>query len=127
MSRRTNALGGNASMYQYSDMKKSKALAPSAGALAAISDRAEPLSHVLKALGHPLRLRIVALLCEGDEHVGAIATRLGASQAMVSQQLGVLRMNRLVESRRESGLAVYSISEPRLHELVGCLQGCQRG
>jgi ArsR family transcriptional regulator len=108
-------------------MKKLKEADLTNELLSSISDRAEQLSHVLKALGHPLRLRIVALLCEGDEHVNGIAKRLDAPQAMVSQQLGVLRMNQLVESRRERGFAYYSISEPRLRELMGCLQGCQRG
>ena len=113
-------------MYLYGDMKKSLKTQSRPAVLEAINERADLLSHVLKALGHPLRLRIVALLCEGDEHVNGMAERLGAPQAMVSQQLGVLRMNRLVESRREHGFAYYSIAEPRLHDLVSCLQGCQR-
>lgn len=113
-------------MYQYGNMKKSSQSKHASYVLEAIGDRAEQLSHILKALGHPLRLRIVALLCERDEHVNGIAERLGAPQAMISQQLSVLRMNRLVESRREGGFAYYSIAEPRLRELMGCLEGCQR-
>ena len=113
-------------MYQYGDMTRSKNTKASRKLLVGVSDRAEQLSQILKALGHPLRLRIVALLCAGDEHVNGMAERLGAPQAMVSQQLQVLRMNQLVESRREQGFAFYSIAEPRLRELMSCLNGCKR-
>ncbi len=89
--------------------------------------RAAVLAGVLRALAHPLRLRLVALLCEGRTHVNDLAQRLGVTQAIVSQQLRILRMSRLVEVSRERGLAVYQIAEPRLHELLRCMQGCSAG
>ncbi len=88
--------------------------------------RAALASETLKALGHPVRLRIVAALVEGPLHVGALAERLGVPQPVVSQQLRILRMRHLVEATRVSGLAVYRISEPSLYQLVDCLQGCRR-
>ena len=68
--------------------------------------RAAVLAGVLRALAHPLRLRLVALLCEGRTHVNDLAQRLGVTQAIVSQQLRILRMSRLVEVSRERGLAL---------------------
>lgn len=87
-------------------------------------EHAEHLAEVLKAVAHPLRLRIVALLGQGDAHVGDIAARLDAPQALISQQLRILRMNRLVEADRHGGFATYRLLEPRLRELVRCMERC---
>jgi ArsR family transcriptional regulator len=94
--------------------------------LRADPERAAHVAEVLKAVAHPLRLRIVATLCRGDESVGALAERLGAAQPIVSQQLRILRSNGLVEASREDGFAVYRIAEPALHDLVCCMERCSR-
>jgi ArsR family transcriptional regulator len=86
--------------------------------------RAEQVADILKAVAHPLRLRIVAVLCEGGITVNALAERLGASQAIVSQQLRILRMHRLVVAVRQQGHASYRLLEPRLRDLVACVEGC---
>jgi ArsR family transcriptional regulator len=90
------------------------------------SERAARIAEVLKALAHPIRLRIVAILCDGDEHVNALAERLGVSQPIVSQQLRILRMGGLVDVARENGLAVYHLAEPRLGQIVECMEQCHR-
>jgi len=92
--------------------------------LTADKDAAARAAEVLKAVAHPLRLRIIALLAEGEEHVGAIAERLGASQAIVSQQLRILRTHRLVAAERQGGLARYRLIEPNLRTLLDCLTKC---
>jgi DNA-binding transcriptional ArsR family regulator len=66
----------------------------------------------------------VSLLCEGEENVGGIAAGLGLPQAIVSQQLRILRLGGLVESTRQGGFAVYRLAEPRLKDLVRCLEKC---
>ncbi|MBI4820427.1 MAG: winged helix-turn-helix transcriptional regulator [Deltaproteobacteria bacterium] len=88
--------------------------------------KAEHAAEILKAVAHPLRLRIVALLCQEELHVNAIAERLDKSPAIISQQLRILRMNRLVEASREDGLATYRLAEPQLRDLVRCIAGCHR-
>jgi DNA-binding transcriptional ArsR family regulator len=82
------------------------------------------LAGMLKALGHSSRLRLVAALCEGEENVGALAGRLGQEPAIVSQQLRILRMSGLVEATRAEGYALYRLAQPRLKELVLCLEKC---
>jgi DNA-binding transcriptional ArsR family regulator len=89
--------------------------------------RAAHAAEVLKAVAHPLRLRIVATLCDAESHVGALAERLEAAQPIVSQQLRILRDHGLVEARRADGLAVYRIREPALRDLVCCMEKCGRG
>lgn len=88
--------------------------------------RAEHVATVLRAVAHPLRVRIVATLCRGEEHVTALADELEAPQAIVSQQLRILRSERLVEARREDGHAFYRLAEPALRDLVCCMEKCRR-
>ncbi len=92
--------------------------------LTADPDRCEQVVEVLKAVAHPLRLRIIAALCEGDAHVTALAERFGVKQPMVSQQLRILRMHRLVGVQREGGFARYHLAEEGLRDLVRCMEGC---
>ena len=80
----------------------------------------------LKALAHPLRLRIVALLCAGEAHVTALVEALETPQPLVSQQLRILRAQGLVEASREDGFAYYRLAEPALRELVCCMEKCHR-
>jgi ArsR family transcriptional regulator len=87
---------------------------------------AERLSEILKAVAHPLRLRILALLCgEGEAHVNGLADRLRAPQPIVSQQLRILRARGLVAANRENGFARYRLAEPALRDLIGCMERCR--
>ena len=67
--------------------------------------RAEMLSGILKSLAHPVRLRIVSVLCLNDERVGDLADLLGEKQAIISQKLRILRMRGLVFVRKGEGVA----------------------
>lgn len=86
--------------------------------------RSEQLADILKALGHPLRLRIVSLLVDKEHHVNDLAELLGAPQAIVSQQLRILRMAALVEASRTNGHAYYRLAEPHLKDMLGCMSRC---
>lgn len=89
-------------------------------------ERAEHAAEVLRAVAHPLRLRIVATLCRGEEHVNALAERLDVPQPIVSQQLRILRGHRLVAASRSKGFAWYRLAEPALKDLVCCMEKCER-
>jgi ArsR family transcriptional regulator len=90
--------------------------------LIAQKDQAQRIAIVLKAVAHPLRLRIVSVLVKGPARVGELAELLGEKQAIVSQQLRILRMSGLVEVVRGSGAMHYCLAEPRLCKLVGCFE-----
>ena len=79
---------------------------------------------MLKAVAHPLRLRIVDLLAAAPLHVGALAEQLDASQPVVSQQLRILRMHGLVRFRTEGGLSIYELTQPALLRLLDCVKHC---
>ena len=81
----------------------------------------------LKALAHPLRFRIVEVLREGERNVGEIEQASGIGQPTLSQQLGVLRKARLVETRKEAKLVYYRLDEDRLAELGALVSGLDAG
>jgi ArsR family transcriptional regulator len=88
-------------------------------------DRALRLTELLRAVAHPLRLRIIALLCRAETNVGALAAALDAEQAIVSQHLRILRMSRLVDVTRGGGEARYRLAEPHLRDLIRCVESCE--
>lgn len=79
---------------------------------------------ILKAIAHPLRLQIIAILCQRDEHVSGLAGELEVSQAIISQQLRILRMSQLVDVSRQNGYSVYTLAEPHLKTLIDCMERC---
>ncbi len=81
-------------------------------------------TELLKAIAHPLRLRIVAILVNGDENVSRLAERLQVNQAVVSQQLRLLRMRNLVSVARQGAFSVYHLAEPHLIQMLACLEDC---
>lgn len=83
---------------------------------------------VLRALGNPARLRIVALLCgSGETTVGALAHALELPQSSISRQLAWLRLHELVDVRKDGSFSYYYIAIPQLATLLGCLETCCRG
>jgi DNA-binding transcriptional ArsR family regulator len=99
-------------------------MAGSGSCLTADPVAAAHIAEVLKAVAHPLRVRIVAILCEGEETVTGLAERLDAPQPIVSQQLRILRSNGLVSADRENGFAHYRLEEANLRGLVACMERC---
>jgi len=92
--------------------------------LAFEQDKCRLVVEMLKVIAHPLRLRIVAVLVDGESHVSGLARTLGVGQARISQQLRILRMSGLIASRRDSGFVVYRMLEPHIKELLQCVEGC---
>ena len=74
-------------------------------------------------MAHPIRPRIVGLLAGGAQHVSALSGQLDLTQAIVSQQLRILRMRGLVQVTRSGGFAHYSLGDPRFVELLRCIDG----
>lgn len=98
--------------------------ARAAGRLLDDPDRAARAAEMVKALGHPLRLQVVALLCSGAHHVNAIAKRLDCPQAILSQQLRILRAKEVVRVTRARGFSYYRLAQPGLKSFVRCIDGC---
>ena len=86
--------------------------------------RAALAADILKAIAHPLRLRLIAVLAEGPTCVGTLAERLEAKQPIVSQQLRILRMQGLVDAEPKEGLVVYRLVQKELKKLLRCMNDC---
>jgi len=71
-----------------------------------------------KTLGHPARIRVLELLREGERSVGELIPEVGLEPSHLSQQLGVLRRANLVQTRKEGATVLYSVSDPRIFELL---------
>jgi ArsR family transcriptional regulator len=71
-----------------------------------------------KALGHPLRIRVLELLSERERTVSELLEHVDAEQPHLSQQLGVLRRGGFVVDRREGATVVYSLADPRIADLL---------
>jgi len=70
-------------------------------------------TQLLKALSNPDRLLLMCHLAEREQCVGELEAASGISQPTLSQQLGVLREQGLVATRREGKNIYYSIDSPQ--------------
>lgn len=71
-----------------------------------------------KALAHPLRIRILELLAEGDKNVNEIQTIIGVEGSSVSQQLSVLRSKNIVYGTKDGNRVLYSLRDPVIIDLL---------
>jgi len=69
-------------------------------------------SGLLKALANPGRLLLLCQMTQGEFAVGALEALTGIRQPTLSQQLTVLRDERLVATRREGKQVFYRIASP---------------
>lgn len=70
---------------------------------------ARELAKLFTVLSHPDRLRIVEELRTGERDVNALQDALGVSHSRTSQNLAVLRANRIVVERREGRHVFYRL------------------
>ncbi len=71
-----------------------------------------------KTLGHPARIRVLELLSVREHAVSELLPEIGIEPAHLSQQLAVLRRAGLVSTRKEGSTVVYSLTSPRVAELL---------
>lgn len=82
------------------------------------SDQCETVSEVLKALAHPQRLLILCHLADSPKSVGELEELSGASQSQVSQFLGKMKAQGLVNAERDAHFVNYDIADPRIKKLI---------
>ncbi|SAL06562.1 ArsR family transcriptional regulator [Caballeronia arationis] len=76
---------------------------------------------LLKVLANPDRLLLMCQLSQGEMSVGELEEQLGIRQPTLSQQLGVLRENDLVATRREGKNIFYSVASPQALAVMAVL------
>ncbi len=78
-------------------------------------------THLMKALSNETRLMILCQLVDGERAVGDLSETLALRQTTVSQQLGLLRRDGLVEGRRDGHSVFYSIANPGVGRIIQVL------
>lgn len=71
-----------------------------------------------KALAHPLRIGILELLTRRQQSVAELQAALELDQAVVSQQLAVLRLKNVVRAEKEGTTVRYALSDPLVGDLL---------
>lgn len=79
-------------------------------------------SRSLKAMSHPLRLKILCTLGEDELSVQDIVERVGTSQSNISQHLAILRDKGILFSRKDANRVYYKVSDNRTLQLIGMMR-----
>lgn len=74
-------------------------------------------AELFKSLAHPLRVRVLELLSEGERPVSELLAETGTEASLLSQHLAVLRRSGAVTARREGSTVRYRLA----HEAVAAL------
>jgi DNA-binding transcriptional ArsR family regulator len=85
-------------------------------------DTVNEVASLLKACGHPLRLKLLCAIERGEEAcVSELWNCLDESQPVVSQHLAVLKRRGIVSSQVQGNRRVYTIVNPFIRDLVSSL------
>ena len=90
-----------------------------------LSGRGEDIkeaSEALKAMAHPLRLKILCLLGSEELMVQDIVGAVGTSQSNISQHLAVMRQRGLLASRKDANKVFYRIDDPRILKMIAMMR-----
>ena len=76
----------------------------------------------LKAMSHPLRLKILCTLGSEEVCVQGIVENVGTSQSNISQHLAILRDKGILSSRKDANKVYYRVDDERTLRLIGLMQ-----
>jgi len=82
----------------------------------------EIASRSLKAMSHPLRLKILCTLGSNEICVQGIVENVGTSQSNISQHLAILRDKGILSSRKDANKVFYRVGDERTLRLIGMMQ-----
>ena len=94
----------------------------------AIPDLIEQQEHIetaarsLKAISHPLRLKILCVVGELEVCVQDIVEAVGTSQSNISQHLAILRNKGVLQTRKEANRVYYRVADARILQLIGLMR-----
>lgn len=79
-------------------------------------------SRALKAIAHPLRLKILCVLGSEELSVQEIVDCVGTSQSNISQHLAILREKDVLLTRKDANRVFYRIGDERMLTLIGMMR-----
>nr|WP_199064111.1 metalloregulator ArsR/SmtB family transcription factor [Chromobacterium sp. ASV5] len=94
---------------------------PAELSIAAMRQSAAGACAMLRALANEDRLLLLCQLSQGEKSVGELEALLDIRQPTLSQQLGVLRNEGLVHTRRDGKRIYYSVADPKALSILTTL------
>jgi len=91
-------------------------------ALMTTDEDIERASRSLKAMSHPLRLKILCTLGGREVSVQEIVEQVGTSQSNISQHLAILRDKGILASRKDANRVFYRVGDARTLQLIVMMQ-----
>ncbi|MDD3448833.1 MAG: metalloregulator ArsR/SmtB family transcription factor [Gammaproteobacteria bacterium] len=82
----------------------------------------ERASRSLKAMAHPLRLKILCTLGDREISVQEIVEQVGTSQSNISQHLAILRDKGILASRKDANRVYYRVGDARTLRLISMMR-----
>lgn len=79
-------------------------------------------SRSLKAMSHPLRLKILCTLGDQEVSVQDIVQNVGTSQSNISQHLAILRDKGILASRKDANRVYYRVGDTRTLRLISMMR-----
>ncbi|NLZ77398.1 MAG: winged helix-turn-helix transcriptional regulator [Spirochaetales bacterium] len=76
------------------------------------------IADFFKVFGDPTRLKILFLLEQGERGVNSISEELGMQQSTISQQLKLLRVQRLVRFRKDGRNVLYRLNDEHIQKIL---------
>jgi len=78
----------------------------------------ETAARALKAISHPLRLKILCVVGDAEVCVQDIVEAVGTSQSNISQHLAILREKGVLTARKDANRVFYSVADQRTLQLI---------
>lgn len=78
----------------------------------------EKAARALRAMAHPLRLKILCVLGSSEVGVQEIVNAVGTSQSNVSQHLAILRDKGVLRARKDANRVFYRVGDERTLQLL---------
>jgi len=85
-------------------------------------DNINKASKALKAMGHPLRLKILCVIGEQELPVMDIVKQVGTTQSNISQHIDILREKEIITSRREGSKILCKVRDHNILLLMDAMQ-----
>ena len=82
----------------------------------------ERASRAIKAMSHPLRLKILCSLGDKEVSVQDIVEMVGTSQSNISQHLAILRDKGILASRKDANRVYYRVGDNRTLRLISMMR-----
>ena len=90
-------------------------------------EQVETVTEILKSIAHPIRLKILCFLTDGEKNVGEIEQQFGSTISNISQHLTVLRKAQIINRRKEANFMFYSLKDDSIFILMDTIKNnfCQ--